>query len=223
VVPVQPERCDGVGVPFDDLGSLGALVAGAAVGGGAELGDRHRRSLRDEGADAVAESVGDLSRPVEVDRDEVEGCPVDMLEWDGGVGDLATEALADDGHGRGEEVVDARGDLREQFAQALPLSQQLILRALLASASDDPELLAQLRQQATGDASASWLTVLGRAVARGEAAPEALHPRAATVAIVLLRNEYVTRGLTTVPDSVVVEIVDEVYLPLVRGRSPAPS
>jgi AcrR family transcriptional regulator len=96
-----------------------------------------------------------------------------------------------------------------------------ILSTLLAGASDDPELLAQLRQQATGGGSAIWLTVLGRAVARGEAAPEALHPRAATVALDLLRNEYVTQGLTAVPDSVVVEIVDEVYLPLVRGRRAA--
>jgi hypothetical protein len=36
----------------------------------------------------------------------------------------------------------------------------------------------------------------------------------------LLRNEFVTRGITTaVPDGVLVEIVDEVYLPLVRGRA----
>jgi AcrR family transcriptional regulator len=98
-----------------------------------------------------------------------------------------------------------------------------ILRALLASARDDPELLTQLQAQSGDGGAGLWLTVLGRAVARGEATPEALHPRAATVAIVLLRNEYVTRGLTTVPDSVLVEIVDEVYLPLVRGRGAAPS
>jgi AcrR family transcriptional regulator len=119
-----------------------------------------------------------------------------------------------------------RGDvlaLLRQINRDLSSPNGDILRALLASASDDPELLAQLRHQATGDASAIWLTVLGRAVARGEAAPQALHPRAATVAIALLRNEYVTRGLATVPDSVVVEIVDEVYLPLVRGRGAAPS
>jgi hypothetical protein len=35
---------------------------------------------------------------------------------------------------------------------------------------------------------------------------------------VLLRNEYVTRGGAAVPDRVIVEIVDEVYLPLPRGR-----
>ena len=55
-----------------------------------------------------------------------------------------------------------------------------------------------------------WLTVLGRAVARGESPPESLHPRVATVAIVLLRNEFITSGTPTVPDSVLVEIVDEV-------------
>jgi hypothetical protein len=54
-------------------------------------------------------------------------------------------------------------------------------------------------------------------VARGDAQPEALHPRVATVAVVLLRNEYVTRGIATVPDHVLVEIIDQVYLPLVRG------
>jgi AcrR family transcriptional regulator len=93
-----------------------------------------------------------------------------------------------------------------------------ILRALLAGARDDPQLLAQIQEQSADAGSSVWLTVLGRAVARGEAAPEALHPRVATVAVVLLRNEYVTRGWPAVPDSVIVEIVDEVYLPLVRAR-----
>ena len=97
-----------------------------------------------------------------------------------------------------------------------------ILRGLLSGVADDPELLAQLREGASDGASSMWLTLLGRAVARGEAAPEALHPRAATVAIVLLRNEFITRGVPIVPDDVLVEIVDEVYLPLVRGRGPAP-
>jgi AcrR family transcriptional regulator len=93
-----------------------------------------------------------------------------------------------------------------------------ILRALLAGARDDPQLLAQIQENSGDAGSAAWLTILARAVARGEAPPEALHPRVATVAIVLLRNEYVTRGYPTVPDSVIVEIVDQVYLPLVRGR-----
>ncbi|MEU3573190.1 TetR/AcrR family transcriptional regulator [Kitasatospora sp. NPDC036755] len=116
-----------------------------------------------------------------------------------------------------------RGDVLELLRQAnrhwsSPLGS--VLRELLAAAGGAAEFLSQLQDQ-SGDASAApWLTVLGRAVARGEAAPEALHPRVATVAVVLLRNEFVVRGVPTAPDDVLVEIVDEVYLPLVRGRAP---
>src|SRR5262252_3670158 len=94
-----------------------------------------------------------------------------------------------------------------------------ILRALLAGARDDPQLLAQIQENSADAGSAAWLMILARAVARGEAPPEALHPRVATVPVALLRNEYVTRGYPSVPDSVIVEIVDQVYLPLVRGRT----
>src|SRR5213595_3713140 len=79
-----------------------------------------------------------------------------------------------------------------------------ILRGLLADVGGEPELLTELLDQAGDGGSGVWLTILGRAVARGEARPDALHPRVATVALVLLRNEYVTRGVATVPDSVVV-------------------
>jgi AcrR family transcriptional regulator len=117
------------------------------------------------------------------------------------------------------------GDLREDALGLLravncglasPTAQ--ILRGLLAGVSEDPELLAQLHEQASDGGTAAWLTILGHAVARGEAPRDALHPRVATVALVLLRNEYLTRGLTTVDDDVLVEIVDVVYLPLVRDR-----
>jgi AcrR family transcriptional regulator len=97
-----------------------------------------------------------------------------------------------------------------------------VQRRLLAGVADDPQLLALIQERANDAGSALWLTVLGRAVARGDARPEALHPRVATVAVVLLRNEYVTRGIPTAPDHVLVEIVDDVYLPLVRGRGVGP-
>ncbi|GAA4699181.1 TetR/AcrR family transcriptional regulator C-terminal ligand-binding domain-containing protein [Phytohabitans rumicis] len=94
----------------------------------------------------------------------------------------------------------------------------MILRDLIAAAGGAQALLAQLGEQSTDAAAATWLVILGRAVARGEASPESLHPRVATVAIVLLRNEFVTRGVPAAPDEVLIEIVDEVYLPLVRAR-----
>jgi AcrR family transcriptional regulator len=94
----------------------------------------------------------------------------------------------------------------------------MILRDLMAAAGGAQNLLAQLADQSADAMAATWLIILGRAVARGEAAAESLHPRVATVAIVLLRNEFVTRGAPSAPDDILVEIVDEVYLPLVRKR-----
>ncbi len=115
-----------------------------------------------------------------------------------------------------------RGDALELLRRAnrhwsSPLGA--VLRELLAAAGGAQHLLAQLPGQSADAMTTMWLTVLGRAVARGEAAPTALHPRVATVAIVLLRNEFVTRGVPTAPDDVLVDIVDQVYLPLVRHRT----
>ncbi|WP_410596952.1 TetR/AcrR family transcriptional regulator [Amycolatopsis sp. lyj-23] len=92
-----------------------------------------------------------------------------------------------------------------------------VLRSLLTGVGDEPDLREQLHEQAAAGGTAPWLAIAGQAVASGEARPGALHPRVATTALVLLRNEYLTRGLTTVDDEVLVEIVDEVYLPLVRA------
>ncbi|MGW6307139.1 TetR/AcrR family transcriptional regulator [Streptomyces niveus] len=95
-----------------------------------------------------------------------------------------------------------------------------LLRDLLSAAGDDPALLTLLREQAGGSGTdGAWLTLLERAVARGEAAAGAAHPRVASVPMTLLRGEYALRGLPEVPDEVLTEIVDEVFLPLVRGRA----
>ena len=61
--------------------------------------------------------------------------------------------------------------------------------------------------------------MLERAAARGEATPAAAHPRVATTPMMLLRAEYAMRGIPSVPDEILIEIVDEVFLPLVRGRA----
>ena len=125
----------------------------------------------------------------------------------------------------GERPLPDSGTLRDDALELLRRANSAwsspagtVQRSLLAGVADDPELLALIQERASDAGSALWLTVLGRAVARGEARPEALHPRVATVAVVLLRNEYVTRGIPIAPDHILVEIIDEVYLPLVRGR-----
>ncbi|MBP2705394.1 TetR/AcrR family transcriptional regulator [Microbispora sp. RL4-1S] len=128
-----------------------------------------------------------------------------------------TVPIPDTGELRGDVLELLRGANRHWSS---PLGA--ILRDLVAAAGGASELLAQLPEQSGDAAAAPWLTVLGRAVARGEASPEALHPRVATVAVVLLRNEFVMRGAPTAPDDVLVEIADEVYLPLVRKRATTP-
>jgi len=95
-----------------------------------------------------------------------------------------------------------------------------ILRDLLIASSDNPALLKRLREHAGAEPmSTVWLDLLEGAAARGEAPAGAVHPRVAALPLTLLRCEYALRGTPTVPDDVIVEIVDEIFLPLVRGRS----
>ncbi|WBB78238.1 TetR/AcrR family transcriptional regulator [Micromonospora sp. WMMD882] len=95
-----------------------------------------------------------------------------------------------------------------------------ILRSLLAGVGDDPELLASLQTVAADGGATPWLRLLDRARERGEIPDAPVPPRVATVALALLRNEIVTRGVRGVPDDTIVEIVDQVYLPLLHsGRS----
>ena len=124
----------------------------------------------------------------------------------------------------GEEPLPDTGMLRADALELLRRANRMwssaagnILRSLLAGVAGDPELLALIQERSRDAGSAVWLTVLARAVSRGEIRAEALNPRVATVAAVLLRNEYVTRGIPMVEDTTLVEIVDGVYMPLVRA------
>ncbi|WP_233257942.1 TetR-like C-terminal domain-containing protein [Micromonospora sp. S4605] len=116
-----------------------------------------------------------------------------------------------------------RGDALEMLRQANETWSSphgAVLRGLLAAAADDPALLDLVRERSGADTmDRAWLTMLERAVARGEAPPAAVHPRVATTPTMLLRADYAMRGIPSVPDEVLIEIVDEVFLPLVRGRA----
>lgn len=92
-----------------------------------------------------------------------------------------------------------------------------VMSALVSGMRDDPELLREIRDQLAHPGGGPWLTILSRAAARGEIGTEALTPRVATVALNLLRCEYGLNGATSLPPSVLVEIVDQVFLPLVRA------
>lgn len=98
-----------------------------------------------------------------------------------------------------------------------------VLQALLTGIHGNPDLLRELREHVVRSGGAAWLRVLAAAVARGEARSAAVTPRIATVAVDLLRNEYALNGATPVPDTVLVEIIDEIYLPLVQVRDDRPA
>src|SRR5205085_9314664 len=85
---------------------------------------RDRLALSDEGAYAIPVLAGNLGVPDELDRDDIEGRPVDPLERYGSVGDPDPETLADRCHGLAEEVVDAGADPGEPLRPAIGIAQQ---------------------------------------------------------------------------------------------------
>jgi hypothetical protein len=92
-----------------------------------------------------------------------------------------------------------------------------ILRGLLAEMTRDEEFARLVREQIQGTGPTAIAVILARAVERGEADPRILGSRRALVATDLLRNQFLLYGVP-VDDKVIVEIVDEVYLPLVRTK-----
>jgi AcrR family transcriptional regulator len=127
-------------------------------------------------------------------------------------------ALAEDPIDTGDLRADVLAMLRSA-AMRIASRQGEILQLLAAEAHIEPELVRGVRDELIDASVSRWLSMLGRAVARGQARAEALSPRIATMAVDLLRNEYLVRGVISIPDTTITEIVDTIYLPLVRARA----
>ena len=85
---------------------------------------------------------------------------------------------------------------------------------LLDELSAKPEAIAYFHARQAG--AETVRAILHAAAQRGEVRRDRLTPRVSVVPLDLARHELLlTRA--TVPDAVIVEIVDEVFLPLVRG------
>jgi AcrR family transcriptional regulator len=80
----------------------------------------------------------------------------------------------------------------------------------------DRELADAVRQQLLAPRKAAMLEILRRGVARGDVRADALSPRVAELGPSLLNGELMHRG--ELSDAAVVEIVDDVVLPLLRPR-----
>lgn len=106
-------------------------------------------------------------------------------------------------------------DLLRQISIKMATPFGGIIRGLVAETARDPELAMVLRERMRGVGPASIQTVLERAVERGEVDPSVPASRRATVATELVRGEFLLFG-TPVDDATIIEIVDDVYLPLIR-------
>jgi tetracycline repressor-like protein len=120
------------------------------------------------------------------------------------------------------------GDLREELlvlframAGELGGPTGAACRGLIAEVVRTPELGELLDRQVMDPLVTPTIEVFRRAVVRGEVSPAALTPRVASVGSDLLLQHFLLHG-TSAPEPVLVELVDRVVLPLLRGlASPA--
>jgi AcrR family transcriptional regulator len=80
---------------------------------------------------------------------------------------------------------------------------------------------AMLRERATAGEPSAVPEMLRRAATRGEIGPDAVSPRIANVAVDLVRHDLIMKQ-APIPDSGLAEIVDDIFLPLVRATAGAP-
>jgi AcrR family transcriptional regulator len=89
------------------------------------------------------------------------------------------------------------------------------LHGVLSDLYRDPQLSALLRRDIFGNAAKAMPVILRRAGERGEVDLNRITPRVAMVAFDLFRHEVLT-SLAPVPAATVTEIIDDVFLPLMR-------
>ena len=109
---------------------------------------------------------------------------------------------------------DMLGGLRG-FAKLLNGPSGEAVRGLMAETIRNPDLMEIIRIRFVEPGINVFLDVLRRGAVRGEVRPGALPPRIASVGPELLRQHFLAHR-SPIPDQVLIEIVDEVIMPLVR-------
>jgi AcrR family transcriptional regulator len=93
-----------------------------------------------------------------------------------------------------------------------------VMAGVMGEAFRHPEVAALLRERLRS-APHKWVDdIVGRAVERGELRPVTVPPRAARLPLELIRHQTIT-GEVPISRKDIEEIVDEVYIPLLRGLS----
>ncbi|OLF17436.1 TetR/AcrR family transcriptional regulator [Actinophytocola xanthii] len=116
-----------------------------------------------------------------------------------------------------------RGDLMALFGAIAHRADRMMgsmIAGVMGETFRHPEMAALLQERLKSPPMVQVIQkIIDRAVARGELAPVTVSPRAGRVPLDLIRNESMLCR-TPVPDSTIAELVDEVYLPLLRGLQP---
>ncbi|HKS52294.1 MAG TPA: TetR/AcrR family transcriptional regulator [Pseudonocardiaceae bacterium] len=110
---------------------------------------------------------------------------------------------------------DLLGCLRK-FADLLNSPSGEAIRGLMADTIRNPDLMDAVRVRFVDPGVGQFLEVLRRGAARGEVRAGALTPRFASLGPDLLRQYFMVHHVP-IPDRVLIEIVDDVVLPLVRA------
>ncbi|GAA1705051.1 TetR/AcrR family transcriptional regulator [Nonomuraea bangladeshensis] len=122
------------------------------------------------------------------------------------------ESVPDTGELRGDLIA-----MLGQAARALSGPAGEALRGLLGEALSSGSQLGAMRRTSQGMGRKAMEEVVRRAVERGEVDPGVITPRRLDAGHALLRHHFLFDG-TPVPDELVVQIVDEVLVPLLtRG------
>ncbi|MBB5157694.1 TetR/AcrR family transcriptional regulator [Saccharopolyspora phatthalungensis] len=109
-----------------------------------------------------------------------------------------------------------RGDLLavlREIAELLAGPAGEALRGVLSDALHDPARTAEMRQHSQGAGRRRMQEITRRAAERGEIDATEITPRRLEAGQALLRNHFLFNGVP-IPDEVIVEIVDDVLIPL---------
>jgi AcrR family transcriptional regulator len=134
--------------------------------------------------------------------------------------ELAIEAVQDlaPDPTSGPDTGSLRGDLlawMRQTGDLLAGPAGEALRGMLGDALSDPSRTLELRRRSRGTGHRTMQEITGRAVERGEIEAVAVTPRRLDVAESMLRHQFLVAG-APISDEVIVEIVDEVVVPIFR-------
>lgn len=119
-----------------------------------------------------------------------------------------------------------RGDLIDLFTRISKRADSMMnemIAGVMGEAFRDPEVIALLQEQLRSSRLGETVEqILGRAVDRGELLAVRLSPRVARMPLDLVRMDAMMCQAPITEDAIA-ELVDDVYLPLLRGLASTPS